>query len=196
MWYRIELNKDRSVKTCVEVESSYKDGRSVHFIEADSREAAIAKLATQWSMINSKSKMRMRERTAARLANGLCARCREKSLPGKRLCEFHRLEQLRYKKASVTGESKKRKILKTDEDIAAFMLQRREKLNKAARARVRTSCTAATTIIKRYTEVLEAFDTMPPHRFRGWLTAKIQEQQDKIDAKRKAAGLQGARRAS
>lgn len=68
MIYRVEFRKDGSVASCAEVESQYKSGGLVCFIEADDKAAAIDKAKTKWEQ--------WRTRRLVRLENGgLCSMC-------------------------------------------------------------------------------------------------------------------------
>lgn len=200
MWYRIELNKDRSVRSCVEVSGSIKEGRSIHYIEADSKESAIAILARAYEKRLARSREHVRVRTAASAAKSLCVQCGCKIKSQTRVggarckkCKKYQVAQHRLRKAGL-GRSRPRH--KTDADRAASELKVRERgIQHSAEVTAQVNAVGLGRGVynglirdrRRYTETLEAFETMTPSRFRGWLVAKIAECQDKIDGKKTIA---------
>jgi hypothetical protein len=57
MWYRIELHKDGTARSCVEVSQSYADGRYVRYVEASTHRDAL-KLVRAWYLQQASRKKR------------------------------------------------------------------------------------------------------------------------------------------
>jgi hypothetical protein len=71
MIYRIEANNDGSIASCIEVESSFKNGRLVFYIEANNKTEAVSKAKKK---LESLKRLNITRRT--KLKNqGLCQTC-------------------------------------------------------------------------------------------------------------------------
>jgi hypothetical protein len=190
MWYRIELNKDRSVRTCVEVSGSINEGRSVHYIEADSKESAILILTSRYEIRMATGRISSLKTHHARKALGLCVSCpKPAGGPGgtATMCADHAARG-RIRRAEVKAGRKLRARHDTPEARAAaqLLVQEKEKERRGGTPelrKIRVEKAAGYTHRRHLREALEAFDR-DPTSFRGWLVAKIQECQDKIDGKK------------
>lgn len=168
MWFRIELNKDRSVKSCVEVESSLKDGRSVHYIEADSKAEALRILAARYDSYLAREKARHLSLRLSRSRQGMCIDCgREPQIrPGDKgsRCQIciDRMKANRFAKGprikATTDEEKAQKQISND--------ARRRREGARYRRRMRANLLRA---------VLSNFDTMRASEFRAWLISQLDE---------------------
>lgn len=147
MWYRIELNKDGSVHSCVEAAPSLEQGRLVVFVEA-----ATKALALEASVV------RRRQRKVqydVKLKNlGLCVNCRRPASHGKTRCDSC-CEQKR-------SEDRQRKA-------GTFV-----KLTGEQRSALRTGRpkTNNERLILLY-ECRKVFDEQGSKAFRKWLQAQI-----------------------
>lgn len=200
MWYRIELNKDRSVRTCVEVSGSLNEGRSIHYIEADSKESAIAILAASYEKARSRNRRTSAKYAEAKKAKGECTVCRKNKEPHRadnsvcqKCADKDAQRKLELKEGAAPKYHKRAKSLS---DKAAAQERILEATRAARRKRTRELRAAGTSLhairqchtqAQVYREALEAFETMTPSRFRGWLVAKIAECQEKIDGKKSIA---------
>ncbi len=180
MWYRIELNKDRSVRTCVEVECSLNEGRSVHYVEADSKAAAIAILAARYEELLRRHRRAGKKYADRKLSEGACLGCGgERGGTHSRTLCIACLAKARERGAKRRRGEGARVLRKhaTPEEKAAVFAEAQEK------ARVRAS--KGYYIRKRndFSEALQMLDR-DPVALRAWLVAKIAECQDKINGAR------------
>lgn len=178
-WFRLVANKDGSIATCEHFVGARDDkGRSVHFVQALNAEDAIQKWAARYRNRTALTKKARRKnielglcrnnaRHGVAVASGLCRACANSANSRRRAVQ----------KGCVLKVQRN----VTPEQQAAAEVRYRKRHDSISRA----------TLAKRraFKNALEAFDEMPPARFRGWLVAQIQEQQDKIDAKLSAKGL-------
>lgn len=192
MWYRIELNKDRSVRTCVEVSGSLNEGRSIHYIEADSKASAIALLAARWQKQMSRQRVYADNRNKELDSKGLCRRCKKrKGSTGTeslcRVCADAQNTRLALVKKGVIKPRWRRARTDAERAKLAAASAAKDRATKAIKRLKNPGAEHALAERRRYTKILEAFESMTPSRFRGWLVAKIAECQDKIDGKKTIA---------
>jgi hypothetical protein len=77
MWYRIELNRDGSVGACTEVEATIPvRGGRVYFIEADTKEQALATGLARYNAYLESQRASMRVKREQLKAEGRCRDCR------------------------------------------------------------------------------------------------------------------------
>jgi hypothetical protein len=149
MWYRIELHSDGSVASCEEAASSLADGRSVHFVEADTKEDAIAiLLSSAWQS-------------------------------GARLSSIHRelkkhRRRLGMRPLPLKGKAVSSVLAKTSPLPAPALVRvKREAKPKTKRK----SGVNPYNVVKArlYQEVLEKYEQLTAERFRAWLRSKTGE---------------------
>lgn len=75
MWFRIETEKDGTIRRCEMVDQSFRDGNNVYYIEAASKEGAISELG---------------KLVRARKKAGTCLDCGARRQPGSKLCKKHK----------------------------------------------------------------------------------------------------------
>jgi hypothetical protein len=147
MWYKIVLNKDGSIASCEEAAQSLDQGRSVIFVEAESRRAAM--LA---------AKVRRNARKMAYdhklTALGLCRDCRKPARAGKLRCVECSERKSRYDKERARGTY----VPPTSEERS----QRRIGRPKTSNER----------LILLY-ECRKVFDERGHREFRRWLQGQI-----------------------
>lgn len=177
MWFRIELNKDRSVRSCVEVETSTTDGRGVYYIEANTKAEAIQALSSRWERRAEYRRAYLQDRARDRLERGLCAGCDNPRKPTSSLCaactekKAARLRDLRNGAASTRA-----KRAESTEEKAAAMLRETER--RTAAQRLQPSHRIKYRLLA-FQNCLDAFDSMTPRAFRTWLQERVEEYQDK-----------------
>jgi hypothetical protein len=179
VWYRIELNKDRSVKSCTEVESSLNDGRGVHYIEANSKTEAIQVLAKRYKEIRAKKDEYCADWRQSKYDAGLCGRnCGRQRKATSSLCqECTNSQTLRQKQLADGAPSKRLPPAKTDHQRAARLLAEQE------RNRQRTRSMASSGLLARHKiliQVQASFDSMKASDFRVWLGEKILDYEARI----------------
>jgi hypothetical protein len=175
MWFRIELNKDRSVRTCVEVEGSIATrGGSVHYVEADTKEQAIRLLAARYDRRAELVNANKRKRKAAYATAGLCRECGAARAPGKSRCAKH-LELRRLGKQRIRrGETRPVVRLSPAEKAAAVERQRAQVRDGVKKTYAKYGSGANYHRFRTLVKVLEAFDGMTPGNFRMWLVQQIE----------------------
>lgn len=178
MIYRVEIRKDGSIASCDVVESAFKDGGRVFYIDATTKVVAINEAKRIWSSLELRGK--------AAVARGLCRRCAKLPLCGKYFC--------RICADAVNASNRERRELKlrlSPEDYAVALSERataaREKLrlrhtglsaplaerNEAARRMWEDPTRAVSkshhAALRR---ALSAYDR-DPTGFRAWLLTKL-----------------------
>jgi hypothetical protein len=124
MWFRIELNKDRSVRSCVEVETSFKNGRSVYYIEADSKEKALQVLVRKYQERIDRSRAYANKRYADFKAMGICpGGCNEPAPEGRVFCRRCQDDAEVKRKQRVTGQRVSTARAETQKEKAAAQLR-------------------------------------------------------------------------
>jgi len=173
MWFRIETNKDGSIKSCAEVESSRNDGREIYYIEADSKTDALLIVGQRWRAARDKQMGRNREMRRLRGDNGLCVRCGGEPVPGCKKCagclEKRRIEYQRR------GMGRANVRLEGEGAIAAALRTR-----ERDRRRAKNNPDAYT--IGKLVELRKAlgvFDSSTPRSFRTWLVERITQLEQK-----------------
>jgi hypothetical protein len=85
MWFRVEINSDGSVKSCDFVEGVNIDTRHVFYVEADTKEGALACAAAKYRARLERHSEYCKDRYKERKAKGLCV-CGAECVPGKTRC--------------------------------------------------------------------------------------------------------------
>lgn len=168
MWFRIELNKDHSVRSCVEVSGSLYEGRSVHYVEAATKELAIALLARDYERQLVKKRAIGKRRTRRLMSAGLCLKC---ELPvgddrsGKSYCaSCQKLCTANTKRWRHDGPMAKPRV-HSDEEKADIRLKSLAHWSKPRRHQA-----AQARLLGR---VLAAFQSLPADDFKKWLQEEI-----------------------
>lgn len=171
MWFRIETHRDGSIASCVQVEGSIKDGRGVHYVEADSKQQAISILVARYDRRREKGKLLKRELRAKRKAAAICCQC-QKPTDGLKLLCFS-CNEANNKRSRERGEPATRTDRPAAEKVAA-----EQRIREANRLRVgkRNGATWARLAVLR--ACLKQLESNPRH-LKTWLIAEI----DKITAK-------------
>lgn len=178
MWFRIEKNKDGSIASCVETESSVKDGRYVFYVEASNKAEAIAILASRYDNELLKLRTSRQRRRSARVAVGLCADCKAKQPPeriGKQLCKPCQDRQLKAQNALRARGAAIMPRLDTETKA-----QRILDLKEYARTRPSRQITTRRRVLQG---VLKAFDSMSASSFRKELRAANEREGREISRK-------------
>lgn len=180
MWYRIELNKDQSVRSCEEVSCSLSgSGRTIHYVEADSKEMAIAVLVST----HLRRVKRSRDRHLDRVARGLCTCCEAPRVTN-RFCRAHADAENARQRAVRNGTVKAKPIgrnnLRSEVEIAVLESARRlrdsqMKNERLARSGLRSKHQFERLVheAKMLSAVLSAYDS-DPASFRAWLMREIE----------------------
>lgn len=192
MWYRIELNKDRSVRSCVEVSGSLNEGRSIHYIEADSKESAIAILAKKYEvrrkdMYTAKAKWLAKTRESGSCV--VCAAPRGEDGTDT-YCRKCLARKKGRRRAVAAGAPRLTTRNDTAEKKAIALAARADQAREYSKQQAKKCPNYGGVSLTRkvYRAALRAFDQNPSY-FREWLVAQIQECQDKIDGKDADADL-------
>lgn len=84
MWFRVELNKDGSVASCTEAGPSFpeKGGGRIYYIEADTKESALATGLRRYKEYLESQRVAASERRKKLREHGLCRDCRNPLDPG------------------------------------------------------------------------------------------------------------------
>lgn len=89
MWFRVELHKDGSVASCETVEGKLNDGKHVFYVEADTKEKALAHVVLMHRRHLERSRIKEAARRARRANEERCRDCHQPKVAGKTLCEEH-----------------------------------------------------------------------------------------------------------
>jgi hypothetical protein len=173
MWFRIELHKDGSVASCTEVEGSFSgSGKSVHYVEADTKAAAIQILADKYKKRRAAEKTRRQDKRAA----GICVNC-PASTDGGPLCVACRLKHRAANRDLYRRKCKGENVVAptrytTDEQRALRAQLDAERARIRARDHARR--TGETGYSRTLRRVLSHFDSMSPKAFRAWLVDSLE----------------------
>lgn len=176
MWFRIELNKDRSVKSCDEVESSVKDGRSVYYIEAPTKELAIKALAARWDRKQERARARYLAKVDLRWTTGKCVNCDNAARSKALVCDACYAKHSERRRQRLAGVKLTRlPAATTPEEKAASVIKARESSRATQRERNRRYWRRHRRDMKLVTlqRALEAFDSMSSTAFKSWLLEEI-----------------------
>lgn len=177
MWYKVEIDNEGGIKSCVEVEASVAQGRHVRYVEADSRADAI-KLVQQWYRHAERSRRNTNERMRVAKLTGRCRSCMQPRGEGCtavycRTCADRRAERARERFAGAPAINAPR--AKTDEERAAT-LSRSRKGSAGGRKRSDLLVGGGSpkgAVYRKLAEVLAKLDSTTPRAFRAWLVAEI-----------------------
>ena len=178
MWFKIELEKDGAIKTCVEVGVSLCEGRHVLYIEADSKEKACAQVAALWRARLARDYARKRAWRDAQTAKGQCTKCVTPAKPGARMCQRH-LDIMKQRDREIrTGQRQAKKLYRINKLSDEQLISVREGHMEAERVRKRKITMLArngreTTL----RECLHRFD-QSRETFRNWLVAEIAKHEE------------------
>jgi hypothetical protein len=176
MWYRIELNKDGSVASCMEVEACISEGRNVRYVEADSRGAALKLVAAWWRRKAKDTEYYRKRAEAARLA-GACSRCRIRPRAGgAKTCAACADQNKKLRDAYHTGARVKSRRKDMTDDERAAAAQRRLVSMRNHMAGERALCGGGNPKkVRRVAleQVLAKFDELSPAAFRSWVQDEI-----------------------
>jgi hypothetical protein len=173
MWYRIELNKDGSVKSCAEVEACIVEGKHIRYVEADSRASAVGLVQAWW-----RQRAAVAERTRNYRQKGLCdcSRPVERGRKSCEACRSRRRESQKRCRARQNGEIiplRSSKPAATDAERALAVKRIRDNARSRSRERRRDMSDVSRSRLRALTEVLRQFDRATPRAFRAWLVAEI-----------------------
>lgn len=189
MWFRVEINRDGSVAACSTTEGSFREGRRVFYVEAESVEEAISSVLSRYAARNAAKNERSKRRYEERRARRQCGQC---GLPSEKAkcdaCKAARQDTGR--RWARTPAEKVQAFLREQELRAIGDARRRE--SKAARVartkhlspeELRAADSHATRIrglaIKRrarlLVEVITRLDHDGPELFRRWLVQELRE---------------------
>lgn len=175
MWYRIELNKDGSIATCVEVEESHRNSRSVRYVEAVSREEACAAILL-WHKNEKDRSIRNYEK---RRRAGLCYCCGAPARPGMSECADCSDRKNAHKRAVRAGLTEKVARPHAADPLALALRIKERVLVAAALKNERRREVGLTSrlCLRRafFREVLEQFDKLDPAELRAWLCGELAE---------------------
>lgn len=175
MWFRIETNKDGSVKSCVEVELSLSDGRRVAYVEADSKEEALQVFARRWVIRMEKSRSRGRARRRRYIAAGLCCYCGKEPARGGSGCSECRERRKANAAARRAGGPRlmsDRQSMTDGEKELKELEGRRERSRKHREGGLNPYWDGKLAFAR---EALGHFDATTPRSFRLWLKERIEE---------------------
>lgn len=162
MWFRVEVHKDGSVKSCDQVDGSLKNGLHVVYVEADSSEEAAVKAKSYVENIRARW-LRAGEKRKARIAAGLCRLCGVPAPEGS-LCSKHQRKQRAADQRRRDGTAVPRPKL-TDMDRVA-----RDRAHNAVHKKTR----AERQRLYALQDALRAY-TENPDGFIEWLNREIRE---------------------
>lgn len=186
MWFKIVQNKDGSIATCAEVSGSREDGKSVHYIEADSAEAACGILLARYAHVRSAELARRKYRVAQGIC--VCGKAIEANRLGLSLCcecNDKITAQARTRRAAINaGTHVVRPMARTAAEKAALALAARASEQQRSKTRASYKLRIRRVVLQN---CLEAFDHMTPRNFRAWLVEALHIAQEKEIASAKRA---------
>ncbi len=195
MIYRVEIRKDGSIASCVEVESAVKDRGRVYYVEAEDKVRACVLAKKSFERLAA-GYLRIQ---AERQANGICKACgKNKAKPGVLQCQG-------CTESSTARLRERRAITRiADPELRSKMLAERAVRKKdAAKTTIRLAQQAGqakavaakqalgdarwdahTPVINPsyqqcLRQCLRAYDR-DPAKFRGWLLAKLGQEDERI----------------
>ncbi len=190
MWFRVELHKDGSVASCETVEGKLKDGKHVFYVEAETKEKALADVVSMYRKVLERARRGANARYSKRRAANSCGACDSPPVPGKTLCEKHLRNSLEiYRRA----RDRKRGLLPQAPRLSEEERATREeskRLEREARykreAVEKFGMTRSALFIRRglLREALGAYDS-DPRNFRAWLVSKLKSLGVDVDDKKR-----------
>lgn len=182
MWFRVEIRKDGGIASCEQVSGSIgEQGSSVFYVEAESKEAAIALSAERWRERKRAREQALKElREKADRITGLCA-CGNPLEPFRAKC---RACLDAYREKYPPGRITKPRVA-----VGA----------QEARERARAVAIRYGSRVETLRLVLAQFDAGTPASFRAWLSGYIQKLEARADLRqrrRAALAANGIDRAS
>lgn len=187
MWFKVTINKDGSVASCEQTDASYESGKTVRYVEADSREQALG-IVAQWQreLENARTKNQKYHREIR--ARGICSGCRKRPAEKDRAsCELCLAKHRKYARDYYHGR-RTPGLPPQEERVARYKAARDAKMQKMAQ-REGGSYQYARAVVRRdlLAEVLEKFDSMPATAFRAWLAAESEAANAARPPQKKAA---------
>lgn len=177
MWFRIELHKDNSIASCVQVSDSRNDGRAVHYIEAANKEDAIKTLLARYDLNNERRRQAVKNRTERLRAEGLCRKCGRVPCGGDGMfyCAGCLDKKKDYQQAVKNGQPVVPNCFTTDAKLSSQLKRQKQDIKRASQR------ANGNYIIVRvaYARCLHSFDTMTPTPFRSWLCEELIKAQAK-----------------
>lgn len=171
MWYKIELNRDQSIKSCSEVDRSLVNGVTVLYIEASSKEEALRIVRERYDRKLKYDRERKRAKRAACAEEGVCSYCKNELEPdrlGKTRCLAC--------KERLSGNRLGVRWAKTDKDKISRLKVERAAGRRNDRKRAGNWLRCRRSVLE---EVHAALNTMTPSAFRFWLNSKLEEAREK-----------------
>lgn len=175
MWFRVEQNKDGSVASAEYVEASSKNSRYVTYVEADSKESAIALVVNKYQRQLERLRTNAIQRYRSRLAAGLCREsgCDSPPVDGQTRCKKHRAKGREVDRARGRLRGKPRPPIEERALRAAHLAKERNQREQASSlATFGMSRTLLSMQRKYFREALAAYDENP-RGIRAWLVAKL-----------------------
>ncbi len=164
LWWRVELDRDGSIKTCSEIEYASTPERYVRFIQASTRVEACSVAKEWWARRSSRSSACSQARRLELKVAGRCTRCRERPLCNATHCVRCRDIVNRRNRDLRAGAEREKKALDPVE------AQARE---RASHLKFRESHPERYATL-RFVAALKKFDELGPQKFREWLVERIE----------------------
>ncbi len=177
MWFRIVTNRDGSIASCEQVDSSLSNGRQTFYIEADTRAAAIKVLLDRYERNNKLRRDAAAERVSKARRDGLCSHCCKRPRgAGLSYCS-QCLEAKRARRAELkAGAPKLSLAASTQEQKLRAQAKRAQKDNAKASKKANGHFIM---VRVAYARCLNALDTMTPSNYRAWLVEQLRAAQEK-----------------
>jgi hypothetical protein len=185
-WYEILQNKDGSISSCKKVSTGLRDGKFVHYVQANSPEEAIKILLDRYQRRTARLRDHSTKLRATRRRQGVCVRCgKEPPKTTSTICEACTDRALKHRRNRDAGIRINSPKAKTD----AERVDRECSATKRRRRRPRDWQVATK---RAFVRCLEAFDQMTPSSFRTWLVEELNkaQEQERASAERRG-GAQG-----
>ena len=177
-WYEILQNKDHSISSCKRVSDGMRDGKFVHYVQANSPEEAIDILMSRYRLQVAKGRKQLEERVRDARLKGLCTGCcKVPPADGKVWCQPCLNRKAEYSKRRRRGETRPR----ASEQERALQWQAK-RLTKRREAQRQGAYCQSDIRHRLLVRCLQAFDTMTPRSFRSWLVEEINKAQQKAQA--------------
>ena len=173
LWWRVELDREGSIKSCEQVEYASTPGRLVRFVQANAKDLACAAAKAWYAKRLAGYKKNSATRRESRKREGKCIRCSRPKQPERLsalLCV--RCCQLAAEAEKLRAQSPR--PLKTAAEQHQIFL---ESMARSRRKRVYANISLV--------GLLERFDAAGPEAFRAWLV-------ERIEAKAKASNGEDA----
>jgi hypothetical protein len=164
VWWRVELDKDGSIKTCDAVEASQKGSTYLRFVEAETKAHACTTVKKWYETKKRNAAVQSARAYASRKAAGTCLMCTQPKAPGRAMCELHLRVHREAEQRRRNGDTSH---ARPHVPPAIQLAAERERGRVWARAHGGSEG-------RMMRRCLKQFDALGPEAFRAWLVSEIE----------------------